>query len=41
MDLPRMARRGNEHGLELNEVTFTNYHRFGSNAHILSTTPEP
>ncbi len=27
--------------MNLNEVTFTNYHRFGSTAHILSTTPEP
>ncbi len=37
----RAWREGETSMVELNEVTFTNYHRFGSNAHILSTTPEP
>jgi hypothetical protein len=27
--------------MNLNEVTFTNYHRFGSTAHILPAPPEP
>jgi hypothetical protein len=34
-------REGEPSLMQLNEVTFTNYHRFGSAAHILSTTPEP
>ena len=34
--------RSDEAGfMNLNEVAFTNYHRFGSTAHILSTAPEP
>jgi hypothetical protein len=35
-------RRFDEAGfMNLNEVTFTNYHRFGSTAHILPATAEP
>ena len=37
----RAWREGETNMVELNEVTFTNYHRFGSNARILSATPEP
>jgi hypothetical protein len=36
------ARREGEQGvMRLNEVTFTNYHRFGSTARILAAPPEP
>lgn len=34
-------RPGEPASVNLNEVTFTNYHRFGSTARILPATPEP
>jgi hypothetical protein len=41
LTMVRAWREGEPGMVWLNEVTFTNYHRFGSTAHILSATPEP